>query len=34
MCNGISIFAPSGELFLQIDGVAMGSSLGPIFAEF
>ena len=27
-------FAPSGELFLQIDGIATGSPLGPIFTEF
>ena len=26
--------SPDGKLFLQIDGVAMGSPLGPLFANF
>ena len=35
LCTTESPFvAPTGDLFLQIDGVAMGSPLGPIFAEF
>jgi PHD/YefM family antitoxin component YafN of YafNO toxin-antitoxin module len=27
-------FSPKGEMYVQIDGVAMGSPLGPLFANF
>lgn len=27
-------FSPKGEMYVQVDGVAMGSPLGPLFANF
>merc|ERR1712030_59566 len=35
LCTKQSPFrCPSGQLYLQIEGVAMGSPLGPTFANF
>ena len=35
LCTQESVFrAPQGKLYQQIDGIAMGSALGPTFANF
>ena len=33
LCTGNSCFTSGDEIYAQIDGVAMGSPLGPVFAN-